>query len=243
MNCPLTTITCVNCTGKSRLEAPPNTMEINHSIECTRGAALVALYPAMRFTAVTVTGVNPSAFKKQVRAFAERTAESLSAEDESRQANLIEFERFFNANEQEFPLTGQIASAASRGFPPVPTPVLALLALEAATGILMGVQNLDAIDSFVALDRLESTESFIGIRGERVTSAVGHIVVRDKQSIVASLFHGPDKRTAVQPNGRNLLFYVFDTDTGLGESHSRAVEEITRLFSPGVGEASVRTAS
>lgn len=218
-------------------------MKINRPIECTRSAALVALYPAMRFTAVTATDVHLDAFKKQVSAFAERTVESLSTRDESRQMNLVEFERFFKVSQQEFPLTRQIASAASRGFPPVPAPVLALLALEAATGILMGVQNLDAIDSFITLDCLESTESFIGMRGERVTSAMGEMVVRDKQGIIASLFRGPDKRTAVQPNGRNLLFYVFDTDTGLGESHDHAVAEITSLFPSNVGEASVRTAS
>lgn len=218
-------------------------MKIDHPIECTRSAPLVALYPAMRFTAVTAADVHPGAFKKQVRAFADSTVKSLSAENESRRMNLIEFERFFGINEQEFPLTKQIASVASRGFPPVPDPVLALLALEAATGILMGVQNLDAIDSFVTLDCLESAEGFIGMRGERVTSTRGQIVVRDKQSIIASLFRGPDKRTAVQPQGRNLLFYVFDTDTGLGETHDRAVEEITRLFPPNVGEASVLAAN
>lgn len=217
-------------------------MKINRSIECMRSATLMALYPAMRFTVVTATDVHPEAFEKQVSDFAERTVKSLSAQNESRQANLIEFERFFKAHEQKFPLTKQIASAASRGFPKVPNPILALLALEAATGILMGVQNLDAIDSFVALDCLESPESFTGMRGERVTSAMGQIVVRDRRSIIASLFHGPDKRTAVQPDGRNLLFYVFDTDTGLGESHDRAVEEITRLFQASVAESSVLTA-
>lgn len=218
-------------------------MKSNHSIECTRSATLVALYPAMRFTAVTATDVNPGAFKEKVRAFADSTAKSLSTKDEARKINLVEFERFFKANEQKFPLTKQIASAASRGFPLVPDPVLALLALEAATGILMGVQNLDAVDSFVTLDCLESAESFIGMRGERVTSSRGQIVVRDKQGIIASLFRGPDKRTAVQPDGRNLLFYVFDTDTGLGEGHDRAVAKITRLFPPDVGESAVRTAS
>lgn len=218
-------------------------MKIDHSIECTRSATLAALYPAMRFTAVTATDVNPDAFKKQVSAFAERTVKSLSTKDESRQRSLIEFERFFKDHKQKFPLTKQIASVVSRGFPPVPNPILALLALEAATGILMGVQNLDAIDSFITLDCLESTESFIGMRGEPVTSTAGQVVVRDNQSIIASLFHGPDKRTAVQPNGRNLLFYVFDTDAGLGESHDRAVAEISRLFPPNVGDASVLTAS
>jgi hypothetical protein len=216
-------------------------MKINHSVECTRSATLVALYPAMRFTAIAATDVNLSEFKKQVSVLAERTAESLSTQDESRQMNLVEFERFFTANQQEFPLTKQIASIASRGFPPVPDPVRALLALEAATGILMGIQNLDAIDSFITLDCLESTESFIGMRGERVTCTMGQIVVRDKQGIIASLFCGPDKRTAVHPNGRNLLFYVFDTDTGIGEGHDRAVAEVTRLFPPTVGEVAVLT--
>jgi hypothetical protein len=218
-------------------------MKMNYSVECTRGATLAALYPAMRFTAVTAANVDSSEFKKQVSVFAERTMESLSTQDESRQTNLAEFERFFAANQQEFPLTRQIASAASRGFPPVPDPVRALLALEAATGILMGIQNLDAIDSFITLDSLESTESFIGIRGERVTCAMGEIVVRDKQGCIASLFRGPDKRTAVHPNGRHLLFYVFDTDTGLGDSHDRAVAEVTRLFPPTVGDVAVLAAS
>jgi hypothetical protein len=218
-------------------------VKINHSVQCTRSAALAALYPAMRFTTVTATDVDPSEFKKHVSVLAERTVESLSTQDESRQTNLVEFERFFTANQQEFPLAKQIASIASRGFPPVPDPVRALLALEAATGILMGIQNLDAIDSFITLDCLESTESFIGMRGERVTCTMGQIVVRDKQGIIASLFRGPDKRTAVHPNGRNLLFYVFDTDTGLGESHDRAVAEVARLFPPTVGEVAVLAAS
>jgi hypothetical protein len=75
-------------------------MKTNHAIECTRSATLAALYPAMRFTAVTATDVKPDAFKSQVRAFAERTMKSLSVKDESRQMNLIEFERFFKVNEQ-----------------------------------------------------------------------------------------------------------------------------------------------
>jgi hypothetical protein len=218
-------------------------MKVNHSVECTRSATLVTLYPAMRFTAVIATDVDPGEFKKQVSILVERTVESLSAQDESRQANLFEFDRFFKANQQKFPLIKQISSAASRGIPPVPDPVRALLALEAATGILMGVQNLDAIDSFVTLDCLESAESFIGMRGEPVNCTEEQIVVRDKQGIIASLFDGPDKRTAVNPDGRNLLFYVFDTDTGLGESHDRAVAEVTRLFPPTVGEVAVLAAS
>jgi len=217
-------------------------MTINRSVECTRSAALVARYPAMRFTAVAAWDVNSDAFEKQVRAFAERTMESLSSQNESRQRNLAEFERFFKVSGLEFPLSRQLASAASRGFPPAPGPVLALLALEAATGVLMGVQNLDAVDSFVTLDCLESTESFIGMRGKPLTVTMGQIVVRDKQSIIASLFHGPDKRTAVQPDGRNLLFYVFDTDTGLEGNHDRAVAEITRLFLPDTAEVSVLAA-
>src|SRR5579859_3734402 len=131
-------------------------MNTDHTIGCTRSATLIAIYPAMRFTAVTATDVNPGAFKKQVRAFADRTTQQLGSTDEARQFNLAEFERFFKDNGQAFPLTKQIANASSRGFPPVPSPVLALLALEAATGVLMGVQNLDAVDSSITLDCLES---------------------------------------------------------------------------------------
>lgn len=216
---------------------------MNNSISCHKSASLISAYPTMRFTTVTAVDVQPTAFKKQVRKFAEITAEGLQKENPSRESCLREFERFFRARKQPFPLSKQIGSAASHGFPPTPIPVLALLALEAATGILMGVQDLNAIEASITLDALETEESFTGMRGNQITCSPHEVVVRDERSIIASLFQGPDRRTAVEPGCRNILFYVFDTDTSLGSAHDRAVEKIIGLFPACVANADVLPAA
>jgi len=212
-------------------------MGTDTSIGCFRSSSLIATYPAMRFTAVTAQGIQPGAFKKRVREFATLTADSLHRQDPARETNLLEFEKFFRSHQRPFPLTKQISEAATRGFPPVPSPVLALLALEAATGVLLGVQDLDAVEGHITLDALEVGESFTGMRGEEISCAPGEVVVRDAKAIIASLFQGPDRRTAVKSDSRNILFYVFDTGAGLGAGHDHAVEVIADLFPAQVADA------
>ncbi|HEY6474161.1 MAG TPA: hypothetical protein VIY26_14800, partial [Acidimicrobiales bacterium] len=141
------------------------------------------------------------------------------------------FESFFAGRGHAVGLRKQVAGVAKRGFPPVPPPVLALLALEAATGVLMGVQDADAIREHVTLDVLPSPGSFVGMRGDAVECAAGELVVRDTDGVIASVFQGPDKRTAVGPASKNLLFYVFDSHPSLGPDHAEAVDAVVSLVS------------
>jgi hypothetical protein len=211
-------------------------MDTTHSIGCFRSNSVISIYPAMRFTAVTAEGIQPSAFKKRVSEFAMLISASLKDKDPSRESCLQEFERFFRVHQHSFPLNKQIMGAAARGFPPAPGPVLALLALEAATGVLMGVQDLDTIEGHITLDALQARESFTGMRGKDVICSPGEVVVRDDKAIIASLFQGPDRRTAVKSDSRNILFYVFDTDTSLDTRHEHAVTMVTDLFPAQVAE-------
>lgn len=208
------------------------------TIRCLRTPQLSADFPDMKFTIILASGVMHSKFPNAVDSFARHVADHLADLSPQVHANLDSFETFFKRNSQSFPLRKQIGTAAKRGFPPVPPPVLALLALEAATGVLMGVQNADAIDQHVSLDLLTNEESFVGMRGETVRCETGEIVVRDNRAIIASLFQGPDKRTAAKPTSQNLLFYVFDSDPSLGHRHTASVAAILSLLSPIARETS-----
>jgi hypothetical protein len=210
-----------------------------NAIECFRTPQLAAEYPEMKFTVVLASGVVRSAFASAVKEFAGDIADQLADVDPDVEAHLECFEAFFEKNSQCFPLRRQIRAAAKNGFPCVPPPVLALLALEASTGVLMGVQDADAIEEHVTLDLLTSQESFTGMRGANVRCEEGEIVVRDGRAIIASLFQGPDKRTAAKPTSQNLVFYVFDSDPSLGGGHAACVEAVVSLLTPNARETSV----
>jgi hypothetical protein len=194
----------------------------------------------MLFSAVIAAQVDAQSFDTAAREFAEKVTGGLSQLSQAVQRNLDTFESFFARYGQRCPLRGQISSALKRGFPPsVSAPILALLALEASTGVLMGVQNLDAMSSYVELDVLSSPETFIGMKGLPVTCLAGEVVVRDGAGIVASLLQGPDRRTVVPDPCTNLLFYVFDAYPSLGTAHAQATQAVASLASQGAMETVV----
>jgi len=193
----------------------------------------------MRFSVVLATDLDLPRFAAVTEHFAAEVTQRLRRDSQSVQESLAVYERFFARQDREFPLTKQIATVTKRGLPPAPPPVLALLALEAATGVLMGVQNLDAIDRSLTLDALRGAETFVGMRGNTITCRPGEIVVRDAAGIVASLLQGPDKRTSVTPRSRNLAFCVFDTDPSLGGKHDEATSLVARLVPESVGTTTV----
>lgn len=191
-------------------------------------------YPGMQFAAIAAQGVDYADFRTAAIQFASQVQLNLAQPSDRVQDNLNAFTNFFARYGVDSPLNRQIATAAKHGFPTgAPAPILALLALEAATGVLMGVQNLDAVKSYVQLDVTVSPESFLHLNGKTVTCSTGEIVVRDADGIIASHLRGPDSRTAVSQESRNLLFYVFDAHPSIGVvAHARACESVKSLLAP-----------
>lgn len=124
------------------------------------------------------------------------------------EANVSAFSDFFRANGFPCPLPSQLDSVRKKGFPSITPLVDALLICEMSNGILMGVQDADRIIDDLVYDVLVAEESFEGMRGI-VNCRPREIVLRDTQSIIASYFQGPDKRTSVSPNSTSIVFFVF----------------------------------
>jgi hypothetical protein len=198
----------------------------------------------MQFRTVLATAVDMQALQNSARDRAVRVRSDLSQPARSVLDNLDAFDKFFALNGQRSPLSAQLTTTSRRGFPAtVPPPVLALLVLEAATGVLMGVQDLDAIQGWAELDVLASAGSFVHMNGATVNCPVGDIVVRDAAGIVASLFRGPDHRTAVTPATTSLVFYVFDVHPTIGAEHGRACEMVSSLLATAAATTTVLSAS
>ncbi|MGW1765738.1 phenylalanine--tRNA ligase beta subunit-related protein [Streptomyces sp. NPDC002073] len=160
-----------------------------------------------RFAAV-VAAVDPAALGTLL----ERRRQELAESDGvfARAAEVAEvYARWFDAHGVTCPLPGQIAGARRKGLPAIGPAVDTLLYAELTTGVLMGVQDADAIDGDLLFDRAEQGETFEGFR-TTVTCAQDEPVVRDGTAIVASVIQGPDRRTSVTKASRHLVFTVYD---------------------------------
>jgi hypothetical protein len=213
---------------------------VPYEIMCRTTPRLAEKFPGMKFGAVIAAHVDVQAFDRAVHEFAARISGDLQHLSQDVQRNLEAFENFFARYGQRCPLRSQITKAAKQGFSSkLPAPILALLALEASTGVLMGVQDMDAMCDYLELDVLPSPQSFLGMNGKTVNCLAGEVVVRDGLDIVASLLRGPDERTAVATRYVNLLFYVFDAYPSLGAGHAAAAEVVASLASQGAVKTAV----
>lgn len=115
---------------------------------------------------------------------------------------------FFTAHQQICPLISQFQQVLDKGLPKFAPLVDLLLLTEMSTGVLMGLQDLEHIRGKLVCDLATAGESFFGLR-KTLRCHQGEIVLRDEESIVASYFQGPDKRTSLSPATKNLIIYGF----------------------------------
>lgn len=155
-------------------------------------------------------------------------------------ASIDTFVSWFRSAGHKCPLSRQFDRSITQGLPSGPAVVAALLYCEMTTGVLLGVQDLHAVDGTVRFDFAKDGERFDGFRGE-VRCAQNEPVVRDDRGIIASVFQGPDLRTSVKEETRALMFYVFDSPDLDGEAFKRATRAVSDLMHDAGTEVAKRT--
>jgi hypothetical protein len=193
--------------------------------------ALHTAFPRMRFATVTVTGVRVSKLKATLSKRRQQDYDTLLSRQELLEQVVACGSVFFDRAGYAYPLANQLARTIGAGFAETRPLVGALMRCEMLTGALMGAHDADALIGGLRLDRVVGeSERFDGIRGS-IECCEGDIVVRDEEGIVASLFQGPDKRTAVEKGTANVVFPIFDVP-GVGFGLDEAERYIVELLEP-----------
>lgn len=176
---------------------------------------------------ITVRGVDPAALETAL-AFAQQSA-SFNAPEPSVMRRIQTFESFFTQNGFRSPLGDQLRHIQEKGLPGGSPLVKALLLSEMSTGILMGAQDAAAIKGPLICDLAEEGETFKGMRAE-VLCRKGEIVLRDSEGIIATLFQGPDRRTRLNKDTKDIVFFVFAVPSISTAEVQEGVEAVCRLF-------------
>ena len=94
---------------------------------------------------------------------------------------------------------------------PVNFIVDSVMIAELRNALLLGVHDLDRIAGDIVLDAAGEGESFAGIGQRTITTRKNEIVLRDSAGIWASYTQGPDARTVVHPDSKNIMILGFFT--------------------------------
>jgi DNA/RNA-binding domain of Phe-tRNA-synthetase-like protein len=182
---------------------------------------------------ITVRSVDPAALEAALTS-AQRSA-SLSDPEPSVIRRIQAFESFFTQNGFRSPLADQLKHIQEKGLPGGSPLVKALLLSEMSSGLLMGEQDAAAIRGPLVCDLAEEGETFRGMRAE-VLCRKGEIVLRDSEGIIATLFQGPDHRTRLNKDTKDVAFFIFSVPGISDGDVKEGMEMVDNLFNAACAE-------
>lgn len=117
----------------------------------------------------------------------------------------------------------QLESVALKGksIPRVAALVEAMFVAELKNLLLTAGHDLATVQPPIRLDVSNGSERYIRLNGQEQVLKPGDMMVADAQGVISDVIYGPDQRTQITPDTRQVLFVVY-APAGIGE---RAVRE------------------
>jgi len=101
---------------------------------------------------------------------------------------------------------------------------------ELRNAVLLGVHDVDRIEGDIILDVASEGESFTGIGDHSVITRQNEVVLRDQTGIWASYTQGPDARTVVDADTKNIIVLGFFTPETTREAMIEAISDSVGLL-------------
>jgi DNA/RNA-binding domain of Phe-tRNA-synthetase-like protein len=137
----------------------------------------------------------------------------------------------------------QLDSVLFKGRPLLRSPALvaAMVATELTNGLLTAGHDLAAVEAPVTLAVAAGGERYVLLAGREEELKAGDMTMSDRQGVISSVLSGPDQRTRITPDTRNVFFAVY-APPGIGalpvRRHLEDLRDAVRLIAP---DASVET--
>lgn len=131
----------------------------------------------------------------------------------------------------------QLESIVMKGksIPSVASLVEAMFMAEIKNMLLTAGHDLDILQLPLTLDVSNGTETYTLMRGETQTLKPGDMYISDKAGIVSDIIYGPDQRTQINANTRNVAFTVYapaGIDETLVTRHLQDMRDYVLIITP-----------
>ena len=131
----------------------------------------------------------------------------------------------------------QLESIVLKGksIPSVAALVEAMFMAEMKDMLLTAGHDLDALHLPLTLGVATGTERYTLLRGEEQVLKPGDMMISDQIGVISSILYGPDQRTQITPDTRNVIFTVY-APPGIDEhtvvQHLQGIQENVMVFAP-----------
>lgn len=123
----------------------------------------------------------------------------------------------------------------NKSIPKVASLVEVMFIAELKNLLLTAGHDLDVVDLPIKLDVSNGGEKYTLLNGQEKELLPSDMMVSDSQGIVSSIIYGPDKRTQIKPNTRNVLFVVY-APPGIEKSkvfqHLQDIQNYVHIIAP-----------
>lgn len=122
-----------------------------------------------------------------------------------------------------------------KSIPSVSALVEAMFMAEVKNMLLTAGHDLDKLYLPLTLDVSKGTESYVLMRGEPQTLKPEDMFISDQSGIISNIIYGPDQRTQITADTRNVIFTVYapeGIDEGVVMRHLEDIREYVRIIAP-----------
>ncbi len=131
----------------------------------------------------------------------------------------------------------QLESIAFKGksIPSVAALVEAMFMAEVKNLLLTAGHDLDRLELPATLSVASGEETYTKMGGQIQTLKAGDMYIADRQGVISDVIYGPDERTQIRPETRDVLFTVYappGIEAEQVEAHLGDIEQNVRLIAP-----------
>jgi DNA/RNA-binding domain of Phe-tRNA-synthetase-like protein len=147
------------------------------------------------------------------------------------------YSEYYRQFKKTYHIQLQLESIVLKGksIPSVAALVEAMFMAEMQDLLLTAGHNLDSLHLPLTLDVATGSERYTLLRGEEQILKAGDMMISDQIGVISSILYGPDQRTQITPDTRNVIFTVY-APPGIDEQsvaqHLQSIKENVTLFAP-----------
>lgn len=122
-----------------------------------------------------------------------------------------------------------------KSIPSVSALVEAMFMAEMKNMLLTAGHDLDILQLPLRLDVSKGTETYTLMRGEAQVLKPGDMLISDQVGVISNVIYGPDRRTQITANSRNVVFTVYapqGIDVGTVQGHLQDIRDFILIFAP-----------
>ena len=147
------------------------------------------------------------------------------------------YNNYYRQFKKSYHVQLQLESIVWKGksIPSVSALVEAMFMAEMKNMLLTAGHDLDSVQLPLTLEVSMGTESYILMRGDVQVLKPGDMMISDQVGIISDVIYGPDRRTQITADTRNVIFTVYAPE-GIDEQavaeHLQDIRDFILIFAP-----------